>query len=168
MKDAVYTIKDKLEAEIKDLPNHGMTPDTLEMAQELGETWMLYKGICDKMHAPAAMLTREDAEAWAAGLINNDGPTSDTRTHGPHWDITTTTAVASEEGVYFTHITDWMWWITLNMMYSDYCNTAKTFGTTSPSFFASLAKEFLFDPDGPGPEKKLGAYYHGIVCAGKH
>lgn len=26
-----------------------------------------------------------------------------------------------------------------------------------------MAKAFLFDKDGPGPEEKLSAYYHGIV-----
>ena len=26
-----------------------------------------------------------------------------------------------------------------------------------------MAKAFLFDKDGPGPEEKLSVYYHGIA-----
>ena len=50
-----------------------------------------------------------------------------------------------------------------NMMYSDYYNTAMKFGVCTPEFFGALAKEFLFDKDGPDPKEKLAAYYRGIV-----
>ena len=30
-------------------------------------------------------------------------------------------------------------------------------------FFGEVAKEFLFDKDGPDPKEKLSAYYHSIV-----
>ena len=52
---------------------------------------------------------------------------------------------------------------TMNMMYSDYYNTAMKFGVCTPEFFGELAKEFLFDMDGPAPKEKLAAYYRGIV-----
>ena len=112
--------------------------------------------------------THEDAKAWASMLINDDGPTPGTGTRGAHWDIDATTAVAKANGVAFDHITDWCWWIAMNVMYSDYANTAVKYGVGTPDYFADLAKDFLFDPDGPGPMEKLGAYYHGIVCTGEY
>ena len=51
----------------------------------------------------------------------------------------------------------------MNMMFSDYYNTAMKFGVATPEFFGELAKEFLFDKDGPDPKEKLSAYYYSIV-----
>ena len=51
----------------------------------------------------------------------------------------------------------------MNMMYSDYYPVAVEFGLNRPEFYASLAKAFLFDKDGPGPEQKLMAYYEHIA-----
>ena len=77
----------------------------------------------------------------------------------PHSDV----AVAAAMDVRFEHISAWCWNATMNMMYSDYYNTAMKFGVCTPEFFGELAKEFLFDKDGPEPKEKLAAYYRGIV-----
>ena len=37
------------------------------------------------------------------------------------------------------------------------------FGVNVPEFYAELARAFLMDKDGPGPEEKLCAYYRCIV-----
>ena len=143
----------------------------------------LEKGLCDCMSMPAnertagaihtmfkalrdverrlggaAPLTHEDAEKWASYMVNDDGTT------GPHWTMEQTSSVAHDNGVMFDHITAADWWVTLNMMYSDYGSVADKYGIGTTSFYADMAKAFLFDKDGPGPREKLAAYYHGVVC----
>ena len=44
------------------------------------------------------------------------------------------------------------WYVALNAMYSDHCETAKKFGMDKPDFYASLARDFLMDKDA-GPHK---------------
>ena len=99
-----------------------------------------------------------DAHKWAEYMVNDDGTT------GPHWTLDQTTAVAESVGLKFDHIYDYDWWVTMNMMWSDYGKVAEKHGVGTPEFFADLAKAFLFDKDGPGPVEKLAAYYHGVVC----
>ena len=53
--------------------------------------------------------------------------------------------------------------MTMNMMYSDYYDVARKFGVNAPEFYAELARAFLMDKDGPGPEEKLCAYYRCIA-----
>lgn len=44
------------------------------------------------------------------------------------------------------------WYVALNAMYSDHCETARKFGMDKPEFYAYLAKDFLMDKDA-GPHK---------------
>lgn len=46
----------------------------------------------------------------------------------------------------------WEFYVAINAMYSDYCETAKKMGMDKPDFYASLAKDFLMDKDA-GPHK---------------
>ena len=101
--------------------------------------------------------TEDDAKAWAAHMQNADGTT------GPHWTIEQTTAVAESMGIRPNEIPRWAWGVTLNMMYSDYYPVAVEFGLNRPEFYAALAKAFLLDKDGPGPERKLMEYYENIA-----
>lgn len=101
--------------------------------------------------------THEDAEAWAAKMQNADGTT------GPHWTMEQTTAVAESMGIQAPVVPRWAWGVTMNMMYSDYYDVARKFGVNVPEFYAELARAFLMDKDGPGPEEKLCAYYRCIV-----
>ena len=101
--------------------------------------------------------TEDDAKAWTARMKNADG------TIGPHWTMEQTTAVAESMGIQPNEIPRWAWGVTMNMMYSDYYPVAVEFGLNRPEFYASLAKAFLFDKDGPGPEQKLMAYYENIA-----
>ena len=104
--------------------------------------------------------TREDAEAWAAKMQNADGST------GAHWTMEQTSAVADASGAGH-NIPHWVFGVTMNMMYSDYYEVARKFGVNVPEFYAELARAFLMDKDGPGPEEKLCAYYRGIVERGR-
>ncbi len=100
--------------------------------------------------------TREDAEAWAAKMQNADGTT------GAHWTMEQTSAVADASGAGH-NIPHWVFGVTMNMMYSDYYEVARKFGVNVPEFYAELARAFLMDKDGPGPEEKLCAYYRCIA-----
>ena len=100
---------------------------------------------------------REDAMHWAEHMQNADGST------GPHWTMEQTTAVAESMGIQAPVVPRWAWGVTMNMMYSDYYPVAVEFGLNRPEFYAALAKAFLLDKDGPGPEQKLMAYYEHIA-----
>lgn len=100
--------------------------------------------------------TREDAMRWAEHMQNADGTT------GPHWTMDQTSAVADASGIPHD-IPRWAWGVTMNMMYSDYYDVARKFGVNVPEFYAELARAFLMDKDGPGPEEKLCAYYRCIA-----
>ena len=102
-------------------------------------------------------MTGDDAEAWAAHMENEDGTT------GPHWGVDQTTAVAESMGMTWEKVSRPCWWITMNMMYSDYSGVAEKYGVSIAEFYADMARAFLMDKDGPGAKKKLAAYYHGIV-----
>lgn len=41
----------------------------------------------------------------------------------------------------------WSFYVAINAMYSDYCETAKDLGVDTPEFFAGLARDFLKDKD---------------------
>ena len=73
-----------------------------------------------------------------------------------------TSAVADASGIPHD-IPRWAWGVTMNMMYSDYYDVARKFGVNVPEFYAELARAFLMDKDGPGPEEKLCAYYRCIA-----
>lgn len=46
----------------------------------------------------------------------------------------------------------WEFYVAMNAMYSDHCETAKKLGMDKPEFYAHLAKDFLMDSDA-GPHK---------------
>ena len=101
--------------------------------------------------------TEDDAKAWTASMKNADGST------GPHWTMEQTTAVAESMGIQAPVVPRWAWGVAMNMKYSDYSQVAVEFGLNRPEFYAALAKAFLLDKDGPGPEQKLMAYYEHIA-----
>lgn len=98
--------------------------------------------------------TEREAERWTKHMKNDDGST------GPHWTLEQATAVANSIGV---HTDPWVWFAALNMEYSDNFEVAAKYGLDRPEYYADLAKAFLFDKDGGGPEAKIAGYYHGIV-----
>ena len=136
-------------------------PVTLGRAEEVG---LYAKTICrlEKLHGnndepEAATFDRETAMQWAANMKNADGTT------GPHWTMEQTTAVEESMGIQAPVVPRWAWGVTMNMMYSDYYPVAVEFGLNRPEFYAALAKAFLLDKDGPGPEQKLMEYYEHIA-----
>lgn len=138
-------------------------PVTLGHAEEVtvyaNAICTLYKLGDDHFRESAKMMefTEGDAKEWTANMQNADGTT------GPHWSMNQTSAIADGMGVQGTDIPRWAWGVTMNMMYSDYYPVAVEFGLNRPEFYAALAKAFLLDKDGPGPEQKLMAYYEHIA-----
>ena len=127
-------------------------------SRSVGICTMLMDALCkaDKitMEPEASTFTEDDARRWTEHMENDDG------SMGAHWTLEQTTAVANSIGV---HVDPWVWFAALNMEYSDNFVVAQKYGLDRPEYYADLAKAFLFDKDGGGPETKIAGYYHGIV-----
>lgn len=127
-------------------------------SRSVGSCTMLMDALCkaDKitMEPGASTFTEDDARRWTEHMENDDG------SMGAHWTLEQTTAVANSIGV---HVDPWIWFAALNMEYSDNFEVAQKYGLDRPEYYADLAKAFLFDKDGGGPETKIAGYYHGIV-----
>ena len=136
-------------------------PVTLGSAEEVGlyakTIRRLEKLDCREDQPEAAEFDRETAMQSAERMQNADGST------GQHWTMEQTTAVAESMGIQAPVVTRWAWGVAMNMMYSDYYPVAVEFGLNRPEFYAALAKAFLLDKDGPGPERKLMEYYEHIA-----
>ena len=119
---------------------------------------MLMDALCkaDKLTMEVGSFTFSEADAkrWTEHMENDDG------SKGPHWTLEQATAVANSIGA---HTDPWVWFAALNMEYSDNFDVAQKYGLDRPEYYADLAKAFLFDKDGGGPEAKIAGYYHGIV-----
>ena len=127
-------------------------------SRSVGSCTMLMDALCKadkiKMESEASTFTEDDARRWIKHMENDDG------SMGAHWTLEQTTAVANSIGV---HVDPWVWFAALNMEYSDNFEVAQKYGLDRPEYYADLAKAFLFDKDGGGPEAKIAGYYHGIV-----
>lgn len=99
---------------------------------------------------------RQMAEEWASGMENEDG------TRGPHWTLDQAKQVMAQKEISGSPLE---FFVTLNMMYSDYCKVAKKLGVNSVDFYASMAEAFLNDKDsvGGGGSEKLASYYDAVV-----
>ena len=93
------------------------------------------------------------AKAWTEKMENEDG------TRGPHWSIEQAKQLMSQRSLTYDPN---IFWVALNMIYSDYVKVAKKFGVGDKiDFYVDMAKAFLDDKDA-GPDK-LAKYYKYIV-----
>lgn len=99
-------------------------------------------------------LTEEIATAWVSKLKNTD-PEHPT---GPKWSRESTKALAMKHG-FNTPEKQLEFWVVMNMMYSDYAETAKKHGVSTMDFFSDMAKAWMKDKD--AVEHKTAAY---IAC----
>lgn len=102
-----------------------------------------------------AYLTSYDAKEWAKNLKNSDGSS------GAHWSMEDTETVRKARNINDCKPEDF--WITMNMMYSDYQGVAKKYGIDKPEFYADMARGFLMDKDSKQGREKLEAYYYHVV-----
>ena len=149
--------KDKLHAALREIAECPVSMRTVEQAAAVIDLLCRLDKLEDHDEPEAATFDRETAMQWADNMQNDDGTT------GPHWTMEQTTAVAESMGIQAPAVPRWAWGVTMNMMYSDYYHVAVEFGLNRPEFYAALAKAFLLDKDGPGPEQKLMAYYEHIA-----
>ena len=92
------------------------------------------------------------ARIWMDSLRNEDG------TVGAHWTKEQTDQVAAQRGLGYDPVE---WWVTLNMVYADYCGVAKKANANNLDFYVWMASAFLDDKDAhPG---KLMRYYEAVV-----
>lgn len=151
MREYIEKLRDELNSVLERPVTLGRAEEAAKYAEAIQALEAMhghYKG-CDR-------LSVDDAIKWTQHMENADGTT------GPHWTMEQTSAVADASGIPHD-ISRWAWGVTMNMMYSDYYDVARKFGVNVPEFYAELARAFLTDKDGPGPEEKLCAYYRCIV-----
>lgn len=148
----------KLEYSIREYMRNPATPNAAQGIMAMVECLNMLKG-AEGAICTGREMTKADAEAWADHMVNEDGTT------GPHWGVDQTTAIAESMGMTWEKVSRPCWWITMNMMYSDYSGVAEKYGVSIAEFYADMARAFLMDKDGPGAKEKLAAYYHGIVEA---
>lgn len=96
-------------------------------------------------------------DEWVSNMTNEDG------TRGAYWSKMETTEVARNNGITFDTISEDDWYITMNMIYSDYSSIAKKYGVDSISFYVDMAKQWLWDKDTKHGKCKLMAYYFNVV-----
>ncbi len=148
--------KDKLHEALRKIAERPV--DMCTVGQAAAVTGLLRDlEIMEVQNAAEAEFDRKAAMHWAERMQNADGST------GPHWTMDQTSAIADSMGIQEHEIPHWAWGTAMNMMYSDYYPVAVEFGLNRPEFYAALARAFLLDKDGPGPERKLMEYYEHIA-----
>lgn len=95
----------------------------------------LYSSYIDQLEQLAYRIPKEEAERIVRAM----------RPKGQYWTYTQIVDLVKPKGV----TGDWTnWYLVMNMMYNDYCNTAKMYGLQNDvDFFYHLAKDFIEDPD---------------------
>lgn len=155
MGDKIANYRDKLAAEVEIYAEKPLSFRALQEISCICECWEHLDRIG---HQAKAIFTHDDAAAWCALMKNDDGTT------GGHWTVDQTTPLAAMAGVSFGDgLSPSDWNVALNMIYSDYFKVAEKHGTNKLDWYADMAKAFLFDRDGGGPEKKLSKYYNNVV-----
>lgn len=96
---------------------------------------MMYDEYIDKLERLAYRIPKDEAERIVRAM----------RPKGQYWSYTQVMDLVKSKGV----TGDWVnWYLVMNMVYNDFCATAKHFGLQNDvEFFYHLAKDFIEDPD---------------------
>lgn len=97
-------------------------------------------------------VTEVTAQKWVREFRNADGTT------GPHFKMD---QAEQYRNANCPECDRWEFYVAMNMMYSDYYETAKKFGADRPEFYACMAKAFLNDPD--AGDHKLSKYMECVA-----
>lgn len=97
-------------------------------------------------------LTSDEAHEWVNHM---DMPENGS---GAHWTMAQTTAEAKKAGITFDKFTECDFWVTMNMMFSDYYKPGRDVGT-----YVDLARKFLCDADGYSGTEKLYRYWKYVA-----
>ena len=93
-------------------------------------------------------IDRRRGEELLKKLKNADGSI------GEHWSYDQTKQLMEQKNIMCDPVE---FWVSMNMMYSDYYTVAKKLNINNADFYASMAEAFLKDPD--AHENKLARYY---------
>lgn len=105
-----------------------------------------------KGEAKGGKLDKHMIEEWLMGMKNTDG------SKGPHWSFEQIKNIVKQKEIEHDPL---IFWATMNMMYSDYCEVAQKYGLHNQDYYVDLSKAFLDDEDVHGD--KLSKYYFGVV-----
>lgn len=96
---------------------------------------MMFDEYIDKLEHLAYRIPKDEAERIVRAM----------RPKGQYWSYTQVYDLVKSKGV----TGDWVnWYLVMNMVYNDFCATAKHFGLQNDvEFFYHLAKDFIEDPD---------------------
>ena len=96
---------------------------------------MMFDEYMDKLERLAYRIPKDEAERIVRAM----------RPKGQYWSYTQVMDLVKSKGV----ASDWVnWYLVMNMVYNDFCATAKHFGLQNDvEFFYHLAKDFIEDPD---------------------
>lgn len=95
----------------------------------------LYTSIMDQLEQLAYRIPKDEAERIVRSM----------RPKGQYWSYAQVMDLVKSKGI----TGEWTnWYLVMNMVYNDYCNTAKMYGLHNDvDFFYHLAKDFIEDPD---------------------
>lgn len=96
---------------------------------------MMFDEYIDKLEHLAYRIPKDEAERIVRAM----------RPKGQYWSYTQVYDLVKSKGV----TGEWVnWYLVMNMVYNDFCTTAKHFGLQNDvEFFYHLAKDFIEDPD---------------------
>lgn len=96
---------------------------------------MMFDEYIEKLEHLAYRIPKDEAERIVRAM----------RPKGQYWSYTQVMDLVKSKGV----TGDWVnWYLVMNMVYNDFCATAKHFGLQNDvEFFYHLAKDFIEDPD---------------------
>lgn len=97
--------------------------------------------------------SREDAQAWCAGMQNADGST------GPHWSLENAGEIMQKYGLSYSL---YEFWAAINASYSDLCTFFKKYNIDALDTYIDYVKTFWFE-DKDAVADRLGAYYKAVV-----
>lgn len=119
----------------------------------------VYKCLYEKVYGKT--ISRSLADMWVNSMTVTD---DSERKNGMKWNYDTCTEVGNKIGIDWTSVSKCEWYCVMNMMYSDYYNSARyAEKQNDPIFYAHLAKDWVYDSD--ISENKTYLYYFGVVCA---
>ena len=96
---------------------------------------MLFEEYIDKLEHLAYRIPKDEAERIVRAM----------RPKGQYWSYTQVMDLVRSKGITGDCVN---WYLVMNMVYNDYCATAKHFGLQNDvEFFYHLAKDFIEDPD---------------------
>ena len=114
------------------------------------EVWAVSEAMLDKLSRKDPSLYGEYIEQLEHLAYRNPRDEAERivrnmRPKGQYWSYQQVMDLVKSKGI----TSDWVnWYLVMNMVYNDFCGTAKHYGLhNDPEFFFHLAKDFIEDPD---------------------